>query len=267
MQSLSHLIGREGSLHEVTRSLRNEVQALHPPVVGAMQVTCSDESERECLDAFHQGFVKDLLPSLKFARSSAFRVATLGAHYQWGGIRIAEQHFATEASEGRFKVMLVKINAHVSVESDGHTLRFGRMDRYRKQSTYCGALHALLDGAAQLPAIQDLREAFQSEGLDRVAVLNDPERVAPEHKALFAAVAGARLQARSVMLDIQDYTPATPTLYLVVPCVTLNRQELDTELLCGVYHADHRGRDRTVTYQGLGDDPSTYHFEYLHRRI
>ena len=122
---------------------------------------------------------KDLLPTLKFARSSAFRVATLGGQYQWGGVRIAEEHFATEASEGRFKAMVVKINAHVALETDGHGLRFGSLPRYRRHSTYCGALHALLGGKRNLPALEELQETFASEGVDRVAVLNDAGRVPP----------------------------------------------------------------------------------------
>lgn len=267
MDSLLHLIGREGSLHEVTRAIRNEVQSLHAPVVGAVHVTCSDESERECLDAFQQGFVKDMLPSLKFARSSAFRVATLGGRYEWGGVRIAEQHFATEASEGHFKAMVVKVNAHVSVETDGHALHFGQLARYRKRSTYCGALHALLGAGQELPALDDLREAFVSEGLDRVTVLNDPDQVAPELRVLYAAVASARLQARRIMLDIQDYVPATPTVFLIHPCVTLNRAREDSELLCGVYRADYRGSEPSYEYAGLGDDPRAYTMDQAHGMI
>lgn len=267
MDNLLHLIGREGSLHEVTRAIRNETQALHAPAVGAMHVTCSDESERECLDAFQQGFVKDLLPSLKFARSSAFRVATLGSHYEWGGVRVAEQHFATEASEDHFKVFVVKINAHVSLQTDGRDLRFGEMQRYRKRSVYCGALHALLNGEADLPALQDLQETFLSEGLDRVAVLNDPDQVDPPLRALYAAVANARLQARRIMLDIQDYLPSTPTVFLVHPCVTLNRAREDTELLCGTYRADYRTAEPSYQYTGLGDDPRAYVMELSHGMV
>ena len=267
MDNLLHLIGREGSLHEVTRAIRNEAQSLHAPVVGALHVTCSDESERECLDAFQQGLVKDLLPSLKFARSSAFRVATLGARYEWGAARIAEEHFATEASVGHFKVMLIKVNAHVALETDGHALRFGQMHRYRRPSSYCGALHALLNGERDLPALQDLDEAFRSEGLDRLAVLNDPDRVDPSLRPLYAAVAGARLQARRVMLDIQDDVPTTPTVFLVHPCVTLNRTHEDTELLCGTYRADYRGPEPTYEYLGLGDDPGAYALDLDHGMI
>jgi hypothetical protein len=264
MDNLLHLIGREGSLHEVTRAIRNEVEALHAPVVGAMHLTCSDESERECLDAFQVGLVKDLLPSLKFARSSAFRTATLGARYEWGGVRIAEEHFAIEAARNRVKVMVVKVNAHVALDTDGHTLRFGQQLRYRKPSAYCGALHALLNGQRGFPALLDLEEAFLSEGLDRLTILNDPAQVEPDLRALYAAVASARLQARRVMLDIQGYTPASPTVFLIHPCVTLNRAREDTELLCGTYRADYSSDDVSYVYAGLGDDPAAYTMNQSH---
>lgn len=267
MNTLDSFIGHEHRMDEVTRALRAHVQSYRAPVVGAVHITCVDESEGECAEAFDQGFVSDLLPALKFSRKSCFRVATGGGRYEWGGIRVAEPHFALPSTHGSFKVMMVKVNAHVSLDEGREGPRFGIMQRYQQDSTYCGALHLLLEGSFAVPFIGELHEAFCSDGLDRVALLTDESQVPKMVRHLYAAIVSARLQARRAILDIQDYTPASPTLYVVAPCVTLNRQGLDTELVCGIYHADHRGSKREVTYQGLEDDPRAYRFEYLHRRI
>jgi hypothetical protein len=123
-------------------------------------------------------------------------------------------------------------------------------------------LHALLAGVS-LPAVNCLQEEFLSEGKDRIAMLCDPSLVDPSVRALFAAIASARLQARRAVLDIQDGTPASPTCYVVLPCVTINRNQRDTELVVGLYTADYRQEDMEtasaeITYVGLGDDPSQY---------
>ena len=87
---------------------------------------------------------------------------------------------------------------------------------------------------------------FQSEGKDRVAILQDPEKVSEKNRPLFAAVVNARLQARRALIDLQDFVPTSPTLYLVLPCVTLNQKQRDTEFLCGLYEADARTSGRPV---------------------
>ena len=130
MDDLFQLVGRERSLHEIARTVRGHVQALHAPVVGAFLVTCSDECEAECAEAFQRNLVSDLLPSLKFAHKSAFRTATLGAYYEWGAVQVAEEHYATAESAQAFKVMVVKLNSHVSVELGPEGYRFGQMQRY-----------------------------------------------------------------------------------------------------------------------------------------
>jgi hypothetical protein len=139
------------------------------------------------------------------------------------------------------------------------------MVRYGCESSCCGALHALLAGGRQ-PFLEDLRHVFTSEGKDRVASLLDDARVEPRYGALYAALVSARLQARRAVLDIQDYRPCSPTLYLVLPCVTLNREKKDTEILCGIYAADHRQEPLRVEYVGLGDDPAAYRIEREHDR-
>ena len=100
------------------------------------------------------------------------------------------------------------------------------------------------------PFLDDLREAFDSEGHDRLGALRNSRKVDPLFRPLAAAVVSARLQARKAVLDLQDRTPAQPTYWVVLPCVTVNRHELDTEIVCGVYTVDGRDGERAVTYSG-----------------
>lgn len=257
-QTIVEALGDEYPVDEMARRLKYAVQRLRAPLVGALQLTCSDESEKECVDALQEWLLRELLPSYKYWNKSPFRSANLGARYEWGAAPLAEAHFAKAQPGHDFKVMLIKLNAHVSLAEGPDGPVFGRMTRYDGDCVYCGALHALMDGR-DLPAVNELGEAFQSEGLDRVALLNDPDKVDPQWRSLFAAIVSARLQARRVILDIQNATPSTPTYFLVVPCVTLNKPGLDGELVCGTYLADCRDPEAvSVTYQGLGDDPTRY---------
>ena len=164
------------------------------------------------------------------------------------------------ASRDSFKSLVVKINSHVFVDGNAGSVRYGKMDRYKTESVFCGGLHALLDGDRQ-PAILDLHEAFSSEGNDRLATHSDPEQVPVEIRRLLTAVVSARLQARRALLDIQHYTPTT---HLVVACVTLNRKQRDTELVVGAYTVDCRSGTAAIKYCGLGDDPSRYRFTFGH---
>ena len=257
MQHIQRLIGAAYDAAEVARAIKEYVRGLNPPVVGALHVTCSDGAEHECADAFHQELVKELLPAYTFLNKAAFRTANLGARYEWNSIRVAESHFAGATAGHAYKLMVVKINTHVAWDATPEGPVFGRMRRFDSESVYCGALHALLDGKRG-PFLDMLREVYESEGVDRLAMLRDPDRVSPETRSLIAAVVGARLQARQALLDIQDYAPLTPTLYLVLASVSLNRTGRDHELVCGYYHADYRGATPTLEYMGLGDDPSRY---------
>lgn len=265
---LIRLIGREQGLDDLNRALRDQVRRLHAPVVGAMHVTCADESEGESIQSFQRYFASDLLPPLKFAQRAPFRLSNLGARYEPGAVAIAEHHFATPESRDAFKVLVVKINAHVAVSGAGDTATYGQMSRYGQPSTACGALHALLAGHTA-PFTTDLREALMAGGHDCLKPLLDPAQVAPAHCGLLAAVASARAQGRRAELDIHRHHPHSPTLYLVVTCVTLNRAERDTELLCGIHVADQRREEYTVAYSGLGDDPAAYqvHDEFGRLRL
>ena len=56
-------------------------------------------------------------------------------------------------------------------------------------------------------------------------------------------------------------------MYLVVPCVTLNRTDRDTEIVCGFYLMDHRSEQRKEAYFGLEDDPAAYKVRYETNRL
>jgi hypothetical protein len=269
MEGLRQLVGRERSLGEVTQSLYFSARALHAPMVGALHVTCSDESENECVEVLHQGFAQYLLPTLKFARHASFRVANLGGRYEWSAVRLA-------ASSNAFKLLVIKVNAHVAFEelprrgrqdpTAPPPFRLGAWKRYGRESSCCGALSLLLRGARQ-PYVDQLREEFGSEGRDRLEALQDPARVEPLYAPLYAAIVSARLQARKAVLDIQDYAPESPTYYVVLPCVTVNRHERDTEIVCGIYTMDGREGGGEVVYSGLGDDPAAFATTVEHKRF
>ena len=264
--TLKKLLGCEHRLHDVTLALRRYVRSLNPAVVGALHLTCADESEWECIDSFQRGFVKEMLPNLKFAQKAPFRLTNLGGRYEWGAIPVAEHHYATPEARGGFKVLLVKVNAHVAVEGTGPQARYGRMLRYDAESTACGALHALMAGGDK-PFLKDLRETFQLDGVDRLKMLLDEQQVDPARRSLFIALVNARLQARWAEREIREHQPASPTLYLIAPCVTLNRPGEDTELLCGLSAIDHRTQQHSEEYVGLGDIPSRYELHYEGERL
>lgn len=249
---LYELLGRELPLPEVERTLRAYVQGERPPVVGALHLTCSDEAEYEVADVFRRDFVRSLLPALHFDDKAPFRTATLGARYEWGAARVAEGHFARADGADDWKLLVLKLNAHVGADQvPGHP-RFGTLSRYGKPSACCGALHALLAGDTR-PFAKELAETFGVEGVDRLGQLREaPDDVRP----LLAAVTEARLQARRAMLDVQDHVPAGPTVYLILPCVSFNRHQHDTEMLLGVYVCDRRGEEAHDEYCGLSDQPT-----------
>jgi len=195
IDAFRRLLGREGKLDDLNWALRHYVGSFEAPVVGALHVTCADESECECSDAFQRYFVNLLLPDLKFAEKAPVRLSNLGGRYEWGALAVAEQHFATPPSRHAFKVLLVKINAHVGVIGTGAAARYGQIQRYDAESTACGTLHALLAGE-QKPYVNDLRHAFLSEHHDRLSPLLDPHQVDPKFRGLLAAITSARLQAR-----------------------------------------------------------------------
>jgi hypothetical protein len=252
---LEKLLGVENSLDDVARAIKLTIQDELPTTVGAMLLTCSDESEYECSDAFRHVFATPMLPRLKYGARVPFRVANLGARYEWSAVALTDNHFTTPESRSGFKYLVIKVNSHVSKDKD---LRYGEMERYELPSYYCGALRALLDGVPS-PAVAALEEAFASEGMDRLTILR--EKVEDAHRPLAAAIVNARIQARMAFMEIQELQPTVPTVFLVPACVTLNGPDRDTELLVGFYLADRRG-ESSDAYFGLSDDPSKYAIDH-----
>lgn len=257
MQQIQDLLGREVNLDACNCALRDFANSQRAPVVGAVHVCCSDECEREATESFQHWFAEALLPELKFSARSAFRSVNLGGRYEWGAIRIAEEHFALQSTRDKFKVMVVKINSHVAALDAAGEQVFGRMNRYETDSVCCGALGALLGGTRH-PSMDEIRMTFAYDNLPRLEMLRDPDTTPPAQRAFLAAVVNARLQARSAIVDIQDYRPESPTVTVVVPTVTINRPQRDTEFVVGMYWADSREGIGEAQYVGLGDDPSQY---------
>jgi len=266
MNPLHDFVGAEAGLPEVARAVLGLGRSFDVAVVGGYHVTCSDETEGEVAEVFDKVLVETMLPALKPERRAAFRTMNLGGRYEPGAIRIAEHHYATRASGGRAKVMVVKINSHVAARSTADGPWYGRLVRYGVESACCGALGAMLEGAA-LPAAEELRRTFCGDGVDRIAMLGDASRVAPAERALVAAVSNARLQAGRAVADAVGYCPHSPTVFLVVACVTINRAADDTEVVVGYYVVDATGERPTVCYRGLGDVPTQYRLGHRDGRI
>lgn len=249
---LRGMIGREYPLLDVSRAIRELAQALEPACVGAHQIACSDESEKENMVSFHKTVVRELLPEHKFWSRSAFRSVNLGGRYESGSLPIAEAHYATAvSSDDHPKLLIVKLNSHVSVDAGDDGPFYGRKTRYERECSYCGALHELLEGKSDLPYQRELKATF---GERRLAHLRDADA---NVRALLAAVTNARLQAALATEDISAHEPRTPTLYILVACVTLNRSRPDTELVVGLSSYDS-AHDTAPVWVGLGDDPERY---------
>ncbi len=266
MARLEDLIGIESDLGRLGGILREYARTLGTPVVGAYQVACSDEAEWECVDRFGQSFVGSLLPALRPGCRAAFHSINLGARYESGAIHVAEEHFALEASAVDGKLMVVKINTHVGVRDTPEGPEYGTLDRYGLASACCGALGALLN-RSEVPAVRELADTFAAEGKDRLATIQDAAIVPDAHRALVAAITAAALQARRAVADALGRRPTTPTRFLVVPCVSLNRTGANTELLVGRHEIDWTGPTPVVDYLGLGDDPGDYRIEHARGRL
>lgn len=254
------LLGRETSLVDGARSLAAWVKSMRMPAVGAHLITCSDESEQETAHAFERHFARHLLPSLRSFDKAVFRTANLGARYEWGSLGVGEEHYARAKNADAGKVHVVKLHAHVATEIGPSGPRFGEFHRYAKDgSAACGALSALMSGARSRPFLLELEETFGFEGADRVSRLREVDE---SLRPLVAAIVSVRLQARRAFLDVQESRGASPTAYLVVASVTLNRTGKDTELPVGLYLADHLTEERREHWIGVTDDPRSIQVQF-----
>ena len=250
MQRLDQLIGRELAPEALAQDLCSWVGRKGHRVVGAVLVTCADESEREGGEAFQRGVVERLLPRLKTGVIAPFRICNLGSRYEPGALTVAESHFAL-AGEGT-KLMLVKVSSHVAAGE--HEGVLGRLRRYQGSCRACGALHALLDGRDDLPFLQDLRQSFATGDTDRLGVLAGGGAVDDSLRPLVAAVCNAQLQAGRALDEARRLTPRSPTDWLVLSTVVVNRRGRDGELLCGyAWMPDGAQEPEAVA---LGDDPA-----------
>ncbi|MDJ0974619.1 MAG: hypothetical protein QNJ98_09185 [Planctomycetota bacterium] len=261
LEALMPLIGREHPFAAVCAELRSLARASGATAFGALHVTCSDESEFECGDAFRRDFTQELLPRLKYGSHVPFHISNPGARYEWGSMQVVQAHFATRAARRGWLLVIAKVNTHVAVTQSGRDgVKFGLMDRYGDKSTYCGAIHATLAGA-HLPFAHALADELRSDGLDRLALLRDEAVVPTRLASLYGAIVAARIHARRIAQDIQDLDDdpsGAPVVHLVLHGVTLNHPGPDTELIGGAYVLDRRGERPRDVYCGLGDDPREY---------
>ncbi len=266
MKAILDLIGREWSLEQVSKTMAEAAKDSQMSVIGAMHMICADESEFEVCEAFQKHFVHSMLPELKDARAAAFTLSNLGARYDPGAVHVAEHHYALGESTETPKLMVIKVNGHVGIKMVDGLESFGTLGRYGLDSACCGALHAMM-GGAQGPFVTELKGAFNKDGIDRLALLDDPAQVPPTSRSLFVAVSSAILQAEAVADDILSKAPASPTLSWVVPCVTCNRPGEDTEIVCGLIQVDYRKATAERRQMGLGNTPSKYRLDRVDKAM
>ena len=266
MRRIQDLLGRETTSDSCNRALRDFAQSQRADTVGAVQVTCSDECEREQVESFQQWVADALLPELKFSARYPFRTANLGGRYEWGAVRIAEEHFATPETQNGFKLLLVKLNSHVAAIETGSGTEFGRMNRYDSASTCCGAWGLCCPARGTLPWTNcDWRSPMMTCLAWTCYTTRAPWTPSSAVSWPPSSTLASRPAVRS--FNIQDYVPETPTVTIVLPTVTINRPQRDTEFVVGLYWADSRKGRGEAEYVGLGDDPSKYlttrHHGYL----
>lgn len=253
---LDACIGREVFIGDVGRALVRVVAGARPDHVSSLHVTCSDGLEKDASRYFKDTVARDITPAGD-RDWAPLRTANLGGRYEWGSGGVSFSHFDGEGAH----LQVVQVNAHVGVIREPAGPKFGFYERGPRHSMTCGALSLLLAGQAG-PFLDELREAFASEGLDRINLINT--EIPAEHRALFAAVVQARLQARRAYLDLGRARGASergPDKLLVVAMVSFNQRGADHEMCIGHY-AGARNDDGSMTavWTGLGDDPRKYVF-------
>jgi hypothetical protein len=246
------LIGEAQKLRTLHGALRETAEGFAAATVAAMEVRCSDEANRESSDAFQAEFSDPLLPELAPGRRSAFVTASLGGQFEPGSLQVAEANFAAVASRDAFKLMVVKVATHVGAMSRDDTLVYGELHRYGVDKPCCGLLTATVVGGRS-PSVERAAATLAADDIDRLAMIRDTDA---RTRMLTAAVSFAVLQARAAAAEAREMDCLTPTVFLVLPVVTLNRSGEDRELLCGVHLLDHCGQEGVDIYRGLGDIPS-----------
>jgi hypothetical protein len=266
MSILMSLIGVETEMSQVVAALREYAENLQPEAIGGYHLTCSDEAEWECAEAFQQLFGQVMLPALKSSRRAVFRTINLGARYEAGAIRMADRHFSLPMSDKGRKLIVAKVNSHVALRQAGGEPEYGWLDRYGIESPCCGALASALDEEPVAVGAK-LRKLLRFDAVDRLHVLRDRYVVPPHTRALLAAIIHAQIQSLLIAVDLRDYRPLGPTVFLVLPCVTINRNGPDTELAVGRFMVDASGPTVSTRYQGLDNDPARYRIRYEHGRL
>ncbi len=266
MSFLMSMIGVETEMSQVTAALREYAEGLEPEVIGGYHLTCSDEAEWECAEAFQQFFGQVMLPALKSSRRAVFRTINLGARYETGAIRMADRHFSLPMSDKGRKLIVAKVNSHVALRQAGGEPEYGWLERYGVESPCCGALASAVDEEPVAASVK-LRKLLRFDGADRLQVLRDRYVVPPHTRALLTAIINAQIQSLLLAIELREYRPHGPTTFLVLPCVTINRSGPNTELVVGRFVVDATGPTVSTRYHGLDNDPARYRVRYEHGRL
>jgi len=119
----------------------------------------------------------------------------------------------------------------------------------------CIFLRRWLSGARGFELLEDL---LRFDGLDRKALLLEPDRFPPEHLDLIAAMVLARCQARLAALEAAALSDRAHAGLLVSCGVGLASGRV---LMGGAYWFGPRPPGAPAEWLGVGDDPSRYRIE------
>ena len=153
----------------------------------------------------------------------------------------------------------------MALRQAGGEPEYGWLERYGVESPCCGAIAGAVD--EEPVASTQLRKLLHSGGVNRLQALRDRYVVPPHTRALLTAIVNAQIQSLLLAVNLREHRPQGPTIFLVLPCVTINRNGPDTELVVGRFAVDATGATLSTRYQGLDNDPARYRVRYEHGRL
>jgi len=259
LEQLERLVGREEPLDVLHGEIRRRAQSLRGVVeCGTVLVSCSDEFNTELRASFDRDLARPLLPHVP---SRTYALSNLAGRVEPSALQLADQHFTVRTRQQGTKLLLIEIAAHVGRRLDGHTWRYGEVDRFGAPSPCCGALSHLLDpppaaSAVRHPWFEQLTAFFGPERLEALRSDRSPYRM------VSAAIVHAVLQAESALVDLLREPPPTPTHVLVLPLVVVNQRGSERALLAGCHHLVGDGHEMHVERGGsLRSTPAAHRFD------
>ena len=247
MDALRRIIGTEVPLDQFHLILRRAAtHASGISAYGSCLVTCSDERQGILRGGFERDIAMPLISDVTNARDRVFSVSNLCGRLEPGAFALVDNHFTRPAARGP-KLLVFEIASHVGRIRQDHEYVYGHVERFGQRSPCCGALTSLLDptelmSAVRHPWFEQLNAFFGPVRLKALRALTGSRRM------IAAAIVHAALQAESVVAEVLNDPPATPTEVLLVSGVSVNQQWADGLLPVAFHHL--RAKDGDVKILG-----------------